>query len=686
MSALLWKEFRETVRWFPLCLLLVASLIWRFIPGRNDFNAASILSANLLTAVGAAAIISSVALAIAQFALNQKAASRGFLLHRSLTARQIFLAKIIVGGLLYVLAIFVPLSATAVYLEWIGPERLPTSWHQTVPAFSCSFFGFSFYFGTSMVICRPARWFGTRLLPIAAPVLIIIATIWVSLPMVGAILVFLMGLVGCLVLALASLAVFETGENSIAPVAKPEIVFPIKSTLFISSIIFATAVFSAPTFIIEPTNYNLHSVDFDGIGEPWLVHYHSIVGYNANQVIAHYPMVEDKTQGAAKYAPSDGKEMDCAWFSAIQVPAGRVWDFQRLKQSTKGTWFFDESGRILSYEFIDNQIGVINFRVIEKTPIAGAATTGKEKFAHLNAAHVSETKFGIDVLLDANGVYAIGPKNGVCFTLLDRPIDGFTDRRFGEERMVTLALANQGTISHYHFEKSDESPAGIELKLDASFDVEVSRKLNYSDRLNFLAPDNWTLVTQSSPKEYRITRMRPSDEKSVSYTYGVPFEQNSESTKRLQRLIMGLIATVGSCVLVIISTALIGMMNPDAVVDFGGAIERISSASTLIVIMAIIATLLTYTMTRVRRLTTRQSIVWSLIGFVGGMGTALAVLAIYPQVNLERCPRCDRNRRVERERCEHCDAEWEPPANEGIEIIDDIDGTEATQTEVSRAG
>ena len=68
------------------------------------------------------------------------------------------------------------------------------------------------------------------------------------------------------------------------------------------------------------------------------------------------------------------------------------------------------------------------------------------------------------------------------------------------------------------------------------------------------------------------------------------------------------------------------------------------------------------------------------------MGTALAVLAIYPQVYLERCPRCDRKRRVERERCEHCDAEWEPPASEGIEIIDDIDGTETIRTEVSSAG
>ena len=685
MSALLWKEFRETVRWFPLCLLLVVSLIWRLIPGRNGTDSVDTLSGNLSTIVGAGAIISGVALAIAQFALNQKSSSRNFLLHRNLTTRQIFLAKAIVGALLYVLAVFVPLSATAVYLEWIGPERLPTSWHQTVPAFSCSFFGFSFYFGTCMVICRPARWFGTRLLPIGAPVLITMAFNWVYSPLVGGVVVFLVGLVGYILLALASGAAFEAGEHSIAPSAKPEIAFSNKSTLFISSLLFATAVFAIPAFIIDPSDNNWSGAEFDANDEPWLVHYHTIDGFG-RQFIARYAMAEDKSQRAAQNVPPDWeREWESYWYSTIHEPSVRHWDFQLLKQTTKGAWFFDPTGRILAYEFMGNQIGVINFRVIEKASIGGAALSGKERFANLTPGQVLGAKFGTVVLLDSQGVYAIGQKNGVCYTLLDRPIDGFTNDSYGGEKKLTLALASQGTISHYHFEKSDDRPAGIELKLDASLDAKVSRRLDYSDRLNFLAPDNWTLVTQPSPEEYRITRKRPSDEKPVSYTFDVPFEQFSESTKRIQGLFIGLIATVGSCVLVIISTALIGMMNPDAAVDLGRAIE-ISSASTLIVIMAILATLLTYAMTRIRRLTTRQSIVWSLIGFVCGMGIALAVLAIYPQIYLERCPRCDRKRRVEQERCEHCDAEWEPPANEGIEIIDDIDGTEATQTEVSRAG
>ena len=110
-------------------------------------------------------------------------------------------------------------------------------------------------------------------------------------------------------------------------------------------------------------------------------------------------------------------------------------------------------------------------------------------------------------------------------------------------------------------------------------------------------------------------------------------------------------------------------------------LESLSSVAVVMLIVAFVAALATYATTRVRGLNRRERIVWSLIGFWCGIGTAIAVLAIYPRVYLDRCTRCDRKRRVERQLCEHCGAEWEPPVSEGVEIIDRIDSTVARQSD-----
>lgn len=663
MAALFWKEFRETVRWFPFCLLLVVVFLWVTVPGANGIYGVDRLSFSLVSAAGAAAFIVAVALSCAQFAFDQQTSARAFLLHRKQSARQIFHAKVAVGALFYTLAVFVPLTYTAFYLEWMGPERLPTTWYQTVPAMVFSFFCFSFYFGVSLVINRPARWLGTRLLPLFASTLTTLTYFFVSSPSsIFAVVILGVGMSLLIVLAFASRTAFESGENCVASATT-------KVVLFLSSIAAASAALAAPTLFVGSTANSWREVAIDRNGDPWLVNLHSVVGIHDNQRTERWPMVETASQLAAQEVPEKWNPGSIV-VHPIEGQPERSWDFRELSQTDDGVWFLDNDGRILAYEYRGNQNRAVGFRVIDKRSIDGSNEQDRKRFIDPSVSNA----FGeIEVLVDAQGVYALAPKNDHCYTLLNQPIDAVGRWTQGDSRglleFVSIVVGTKVTI--YHFKSSNSNPSGVELVLDQTFDIEnklgsYRSHFTFTELPNKTEPTNWTWVEETSLNEYRVTRKRLLEEKPSSYTFKMPAEQ----TSGINSLTIGSVVSVGMCVFFFLEMVCAYVLNTNLIMRSEYAVEPLLSAAPMITVMAIIATGLTYVMARVRGLSKRQQIVWSLIGFLCGIGSALAVLAIYPQVHLVECARCGRRRRVDRDRCENCNAEWELPATEGIEIVE----------------
>ena len=677
MSALLWKEFRETVRWFPLCLLLMIAMIWSTIPGLNGIYLVSRLSGNLATSVAIGAIVTSIALAIAQFALDQRDSARGFLLHRRLSGKQIFHAKIVVGAALYVLAVGVPLILAAIYLKWIGPERLPTSWLQTVPAFTLSFYCFSFYFGTSIVLCRPARWIGTRLLPIAASALIAISAIGAYVPntLIGT-LVFLIGLIGYFILVFAARNAFMDGERSISPTANCKAPLYTKAILFTSAIVIAIAAIIAPSSYFGPSEFFYLRPGFDLAGEPWLVRYHYFTGMNP-RLTARSKMVEEKSRRSVEEAPADWKfDREYFYFFKLTDQIENAWDPFQLSQIRNHAMFFDGLGHLRSFEFSNDRKGILRSNIIDEDTDDVPSKRRNMQFAKLRSRQLFEATPGLAIFVDSHGVYAINPKDNKCHTLLVRSIDGSANSNFEGKR---LALAYQGSVSVYRLESSDETPAGIKLILDSTLEAEIPRSPRLTEQLSYRASDDWTWIAQISTKEYQVAVKRPADGKSTSFTYEVPSELIPENTEKWT---VGLAVPLVYAVCVFAAFRLFKMLAPGMSLEqWDPMLESLSSGAIVMIVVAFLAGLITYAATRVRGLSRRERIVWSLIGFWCGIGTAIAVLAIYPRVYLDRCTRCDRKRRVERQLCEHCGAEWEPPVSEGVEIIDRIDSTVARHSD-----
>ena len=65
-------------------------------------------------------------------------------------------------------------------------------------------------------------------------------------------------------------------------------------------------------------------------------------------------------------------------------------------------------------------------------------------------------------------------------------------------------------------------------------------------------------------------------------------------------------------------------------------------------------------------------IAWAMFHILSGLPGFLAFLAVYDWPARERCPKCNKFRAVNRQQCEHCAADFPPPARDGTEIFEPL--------------
>lgn len=165
MVALLKKELLENARWWPLGLLLIASLVLTANGNSIGWNSFVAMLVNCI-AIGSSVI--ALSLGLLHSLPDQRASARAYLLHRGVSASQVFWSKTIMGALGFSVCVFLPLLVEAIWLELRGPEQAPTRWIQAIPPAIVALAAWSFFPASVMVACRPVRWLGSRLLPFIA--------------------------------------------------------------------------------------------------------------------------------------------------------------------------------------------------------------------------------------------------------------------------------------------------------------------------------------------------------------------------------------------------------------------------------------------------------------------------------------------------------------------------------------
>jgi hypothetical protein len=203
MKPLIWKEFRENLKWAALILLLLGGItalqgppsLWKFM------NQEFLLPVSLFAAGCGAA------LGFLQVFFESRGDRRALLLHRPMSASRIFLGKAVAGVGLYLLALGIPFAWSVGWAATPGHNAAPFRWPMALPWLADILTGVVYYFAGMLTAQREARWYGSRGLGLAAAFFCSFL-VW-ALPEFGQALLAI-GILGTL-LAVAAWGSFLTG-------------------------------------------------------------------------------------------------------------------------------------------------------------------------------------------------------------------------------------------------------------------------------------------------------------------------------------------------------------------------------------------------------------------------------------------------------------------------------------------
>ena len=175
LKALVRKELRETA-WMGLVglvahLAFVANCAgYAVVPIWSSREAVQVpfLDDSFLGTFCFVSIALAVALGLRQTAWESSRGTWLFLLHRPTSMARVLAAKLAVGGGLYLLCGLAAILSYAAWAALPGKHPSPFLWWMTVPAWTAWGAIGIVYLGAFLAGIRPARWFGTRLLPLAA--------------------------------------------------------------------------------------------------------------------------------------------------------------------------------------------------------------------------------------------------------------------------------------------------------------------------------------------------------------------------------------------------------------------------------------------------------------------------------------------------------------------------------------
>jgi hypothetical protein len=139
---------------------------------------------NFVTNYTIISLMLAVALGLRQTVGEARGGTFNFLLQRPMTRRTMFLTKTAVGVGLFLTVAALPVLALALWAATPGTHPSPFEWSMTVPVWKVWIAMPIAYLGAFLCGIRPARWFGTRLVPLAAvtlPIMLVASAPWLLL-------------------------------------------------------------------------------------------------------------------------------------------------------------------------------------------------------------------------------------------------------------------------------------------------------------------------------------------------------------------------------------------------------------------------------------------------------------------------------------------------------------------------
>lgn len=669
MNALLRKEVRDAFRWLPLGILLQSLFLvydWR------DAYAPT-LSSQLHMVTWFAALLYGSFLSLVTFLPDERESARAFLMHRAIAQNQIFRTRVLVGLLVYGLGMLIPLAALAVYLAAIGPHRAPVSPWQVVPACLATVSGSIFYFAGIVIACRPAHWFGTRLLPLAAAIggsflsLAVFsgAPLYVSLPILA------LSCLCVLWMAFAARHAFIRMPSQVSPTRVRSKSLALDSVLLASSVLFTGAIGLLPLNFIGQTTYRYPTIEFDKTGMPvYVVRGSAVSRDGVREVLEMLPM-SDPSEPKPENIELSEPAAPFAFVPLVDSP--NKFDPTFVHSVGDRQVFFDPAGYLLVYQ---RNIGfgsmleyvIASDAVTLPNELRGRPFRKPPRFlVSQNSYPPSINNFGVPnsvtipvqsltqwTIATSDGFKQVDLEKRTIATLIKDPIDSITIPVAGN--LDRVAIRSGDSLRVYKGVTSQPNAEANPLALESTLQISTNASTDANGILNYQDSENWTFLDGNvAQREFHVTRS--SAGKTRAYTFMTP-DETLQSLGRIQSeafVVFGALPPL----LTVGSLAISQTFTDSPAVDYWP-----------LLFPCLVTIALTVFAARYRGLSSRQTALWGVLAGLIGFGVPLAVLAIYPVAIYETCNACQRRRRVENETCEPCGAHWDALPNEGIEILE----------------
>ncbi|MFT5327052.1 MAG: hypothetical protein ACI8P0_004938 [Planctomycetaceae bacterium] len=673
----------------PLGLIVIGVLCYQQMP--RYVSNANLLSVAIAGRVVIGSSLFALALGLLQSLFDLRTDSRAFLLHRPISARDIFWGKVSAGFVAHLLAWGVPLLIAAIYLESIGPERLPVTWSDVVlPAIYC-LVSFLFHPAGMWIACREARWVGTKCLPLAVPVVACFAVMVFSEVGSAVMLSFFAGLIIVLswMIVAAARHAFTRQTFLPSPATAESWSWPNALGLGVASII---AVMVVTIFLVvmtvqqnqsRPTT--AHRLASSSTGQLWEIK----ESWKSPRMWQDKPIHRTGRQITGAESSTAFVELDETWreqalmrlpYSMRRTSFVREFAYRSFSAST------DNGGSLHLIEH-NNQLYVYGDHrgwVATVTPqgVFASDETPLGTFSNLITldmylgTEINMSIGGHRLLADDNGIYQLDVDARQLRKLSDTPAASMA---------ITLPSDTQPEAMLWAYSNETVFRFSVRPRTEGetlpSINSELIKATHQYPLANFeMTPSGtWSLMGGGMSEESSLTVSSTSEQGAIfvatdidgTWTYRVGTSDGALGDAITQPNIRTHVVH-GQNEFFLLPPGLsagISIVAPIVSPEASQTMPGLGWQWLLVALHSLIGAAGAFLLVRSRVHSASARTVWLVIAVLLGIYAWLAVIAIYPRSVTEQCTACSRRRRVDLDRCEHCGADWEIPDGAGIELI-----------------
>jgi len=620
-------------------------------------------------------------LSILQIYPEQSRDRWAFFVHRPASRGLLYVGKATAGLLLYVTAASVSLLLMAAWIAMPGKFPFPFVWGLTEAGWMAIFCGVMFYFAGYLVMLRPVRWFGSRLLPVfgAGLVTFVLKIVPVFWPAASVCFLFV-----CMFALSASFQfrVPAGGRVSAGGVASlGGVIVPGIMAVCILAIVICTGVFN---MLVPNTDagvrYSAYSMDATGAIERATY----VNGDKSSKTVIKlgHPSPYSNDVGDMQMAALWPDKMTAGYDPNFWDPNTFVQEIADSNNNQKHVYWYSVNGRVVGFSGIDmNERGVMTPGGYVEGPVRNLP---------------SEVFSGRPLANSANEDCAIVPTSRAIYYL---------DFSNDSVRELLTGPAAAATTNIVEVSPSDSSPASDHRRVVLSGDTVYVFSLTGALLGSFPVGDYFkgnataSIGVDSAGYLYLWLADQPYDHYYGVWTAGgglvVKMDQSGHvvATTRLPYLpepgipITGngqpWTGLMGYAMSPLISPRIIAFVfhvptssvTTGFVQFFGKSWKDVVAGQ---IIAAILCATLAWFIARRAGLRLPATLLWVAICVVTLWVGILLLLSLYQWPTMSRCPSCGKKRFLEGSSCPHCHAGWATPVLTGTEIFEEVPRPELT--------